>query len=223
VFSISRFAILVLTASWFVIPVAARGGNFVVEDWKTPGDHLIAHDIVTGDNWLNLTVSTDQSYNYVESQLGSGGIFAGFQHATYSQLVTFQMDAGIPDIGQSTQANLVPVQILMTFVGVTDTVGVVLDSDGFYNGNLYSAPGYHDRFHLSAPFQGDLAISNFYGDNGAFDDNYHDPRVGHWLVSVGPAAVPEPASLPMLSTGLIALLGWARQARNGFKRQKDSQ
>jgi len=217
-----RLATLVLAVACVAIPGTARG-TLIKEDWKTPGDGLLTLDTLTGETWLNLTVTTNQSYNYVESQLGSGGLYAGFHHATYAELVTLQMNAGIPNIGQATQANLVPVQYLMGFVGVTDTVGNVLDSDGFYNGTMFSDPGYHDRFHLSAPFLGDLGISNFYGDSGPFDDNYHDPRVGHWLVSPG-SAIPEPGSMPMLATGLVALLWWARQARKGpaAKRGRDS-
>jgi hypothetical protein len=181
-------------------------------DWKTAGDGLLTHDTVTSYNWLDVTQTKNLSYNDVESQLGPGGLFAGFHHATYDELVTFQADAGIPDIGFPSTANLVPVQNLISLVGATQSFSsaAILDSDGYYNSTLHSPPGFHDRFHLVAPYLGTMGGTNFYGNNVPFNDNYPDPRIGHWLVSGPAAAAPEPATLSIFACSMLSLPFLAR-------------
>ena len=52
-------------------------------------------DTSTGLDWLDLTASLDMSYDYVSSQLGPGGAFAGWQYATVAQVETLWTDAEI--------------------------------------------------------------------------------------------------------------------------------
>ena len=56
-------------------------------DWQLSGDDLITHDTVTGLNWLDLTETNGVSYNYVSTQLGSGGKFEGFRYATVEEVI----------------------------------------------------------------------------------------------------------------------------------------
>src|SRR5262245_35225793 len=93
-------------------------GDLISADWKDPGDGLLTHDNVSGYDLLDVNVPANTSYNNIESQLGPGRKYAGFRHATRAELEALQVSAGIPDIGEYTQANLVPVQNLMSLVGI---------------------------------------------------------------------------------------------------------
>lgn len=54
-------------------------------DWKNVGDGLITYDSNTGLEWLDLTVSKDLSFDFVESQLGQSGLFEGWRIAEYRE------------------------------------------------------------------------------------------------------------------------------------------
>ena len=85
-------------------------------DWMTLGDNQILNDGSTGLQWLGLDETAGLSYNFVASQLGTGGEFAGFSFATESQVDTLFSDAGIPDVNagfEGTAANLPGVTSLM--------------------------------------------------------------------------------------------------------------
>jgi hypothetical protein len=44
------------------------------------GDYL--SDTVTGLDWLDVTKSANMSFDYVSTQFGAGGLFAGWRYAT---------------------------------------------------------------------------------------------------------------------------------------------
>ena len=90
-------------------------------DWKTPGDNLLTYDSATGLDWLDWTESTNRSYNDVLTQLGPGGEFEGFRHASTDEVHTLFEHAGIPDIPGYTAANYTPVTELQALLGITRT------------------------------------------------------------------------------------------------------
>jgi hypothetical protein len=97
--------------------------QLVVQDWNAPGDGLILHDVATGIDWLNLTVTSGMSRNAVEAALST--TFSGFQYAGAGNLGTFFADAGIT-----------PVNV----IGVPGTSAAVLSLLGSW-GALSSTPG----------------------------------------------------------------------------------
>jgi hypothetical protein len=55
-------------------------------------------DLVTGLEWLDLTLSAAMSYNQVSAEFGVGGLFEGFRYATKAEITTFWSNAGITPI-----------------------------------------------------------------------------------------------------------------------------
>jgi hypothetical protein len=58
----------------------------VAIDWKKPGDGLLTYDSASGLEWLDLSYTTDRSYNDIVRQLGPGGEFEGFRYASIAEI-----------------------------------------------------------------------------------------------------------------------------------------
>src|SRR4051794_27118202 len=56
----------------------------------------ITYDPNTGLRWLDVTQSTNRSFNDVSSQFGRGGDFYGYRYATAAEVGTLFMNAGLP-------------------------------------------------------------------------------------------------------------------------------
>ena len=56
----------------------------------------ITLDTDTGLEWLDVTLTTNRSYNDIAGQFGSGGDFTGWRHATAGELIEFFGNAGLP-------------------------------------------------------------------------------------------------------------------------------
>lgn len=56
----------------------------------------ITLDTDTGLQWLDVTLTTNRSYNDIAGQFGSGGDFTGWRHATAGELIEFFGNAGLP-------------------------------------------------------------------------------------------------------------------------------
>ncbi|MDH5765679.1 MAG: VPLPA-CTERM sorting domain-containing protein [Gammaproteobacteria bacterium] len=66
-------------------------------DWQTSGDNLLLHDTSTNLQWLDLSVTLNQSYNEVTAQLGTGGAYDGFRFATRDEVLHLWSEANITD------------------------------------------------------------------------------------------------------------------------------
>ena len=78
-----RFAAGSLLAIYLV---NAAAESPVSVDWKKPGDGLLTYDSATGLEWLDLSYTTDRSYNDVAGQLQPGGEFDGFRYASIAEI-----------------------------------------------------------------------------------------------------------------------------------------
>ena len=198
--SVMKFVLMV---TLLLLPAMFHSGNayagFVISDDVVFGTGSITLDTDTSLEWLDVTLSTNRTFEYVSSQFGTTGEFAGFRHATNSEIARFWLDAGIPDIGSSTFANIVPAQSLMDYIGSASF------QDGIGDGRqalAIGAGGYRsDLDGVVGPKM--IAIV------GAFQwTNRSAATVGHWLVrdDVSAASVPEPTSVAMWGIGVLGMM-----------------
>ena len=99
----------------------------------------ITSDTQTGIDWLDLTETSGLSYDYVSSQLGSGGRFEGWAFASREQINTFFSNAGFVK-KLKTSSNIAPVSKVLNLWGVislrsSDETG---DRSKFMYGDSYA-------------------------------------------------------------------------------------
>ncbi|WP_136678698.1 hypothetical protein [Neptunomonas sp. XY-337] len=58
--------------------------SLVLQDWASTGDELLIHDTSTGFEWLDLSVTSNLSYD----EILNDDQFKGFRHATRSEIET---------------------------------------------------------------------------------------------------------------------------------------
>ena len=170
-------------------------------DLESPGDALLTRDLDNGLDWLDLSQTMqggmNRTFNDVSGQLGPGGEFDGFRHATATEIEAFWTSAGIPDINSGgTAANFVPVTNLIGLLGDTSSpepvstfsFGILADSN---------APGTHQAamIDLTSP---STARARSLASPGNVADDMTDIAGGHFLVRSAPAAIPEPSSFALL-------------------------
>lgn len=95
--------------SWLVRTVVAADDTHF-------GPGSITVDLATGNEWLDLTLSTNRSIADVSAQLGAGGEFEGFRFASQGEVITFIQNAGL-SIGVNFPE--APYKVLLGLVGVT--------------------------------------------------------------------------------------------------------
>jgi len=186
----------------------------VSADWQTSGDNLITRDTETGLDWLELTETTNMSYEYVTSQLGVGGQFEGWSYATTVQISSLFDSAGGtgPYDGWSSRNNGV-VEYLLNLWG--STTGF-LDSS-FMSGDLNSPFGDPARWYHrigDQPTQATSSTEDFMLLNvGASGDSSSTNIIGSALIRVSP--VPVPSAVWLFVSGLIGLVGFTNVKFNG--------
>ncbi len=89
-------------AIFLAIASSTVSAALVSVDWMNPGDKLITRDTSTGLDWLKLTETNDLSYNYVSSQLGPGGAFAGMRYATSQEVIDLYLNNFLIDLSPGT-------------------------------------------------------------------------------------------------------------------------
>lgn len=166
-------------------------------------------DNATNLEWLDLTVTSNQSYDSVEANLGTEGVYAGWSYATPQQLAQFftDFDGGVVD-------NTLALELMNDLGG---PLGTFYNPDNGFTRE--SSAGLMDvPFGLGHALYGYIAVDDFFGPSidpglyGSQDDWFATPIYGSWLVQ----PVPEPKSIALLAAGLIflALLSRRRHAQS---------
>lgn len=204
-----------LACACIASPIAAE---LVPVDFNAPGDGLLTRDMITGLEWLDLSVTHGLSFNEVAAQTEVGGSLEGFRHATREEVVLLWQHAGLVDIDlpgylNYTAANYPGALNLFELVG-----GVI----SFPNAPL--ARGVTATLH---PFPSSLLVMAQVSlrpweetaearTNGAIAPFLALPDTGSWLVRAGVRRVPldiRPGSCPnpiqpesggVLPVGLVA-------------------
>ena len=156
---------------------------------------LTTLDDATNLEWLDLTESTNRSFNDVSGEFGVGGDFAGFRHATTADITTLWTSQGFPP-GFTQLPAPASFANFLTLFGATSG-GAFPDIEGYFAtttgtglGRLLQADGDGRFFALV--------------DEG-FDPTSFGTQTGNWLVRDAVSAVPEPAPLGVLALGIFGL------------------
>src|ERR1041385_8142533 len=106
------------------------GGALIEADDQRFGPGSLTIDTATGLGWLDLPLTVGLSYNQILAESGPDGRFAGFRHAGVDEIAGLFVSAGIPDIGEVSEANAVPAMNLIALIGATRYRGIYPETYG---------------------------------------------------------------------------------------------
>ncbi len=169
----------VLAVGLFLIGlVGYANADLVEEDLFTLGDGLVTYDTDTGLYWLDLTVTTNLSYNDVLNEISEGGSLEGFWYATTADIDTLQVSAGLPAglFFSSFPIYLDNMNQLLDLVGLTDPSTVL--SAGITSDPFEPTTTIDDRIvrYFSARNAAQAA-------QGVIGDNIASSTTGNWLIT----------------------------------------
>jgi hypothetical protein len=189
--------------------VQHASASFVRTDGQL-GANTQVLDTTTDLQWLRIDLTYSLSYEFVTSNLGSGGLYDGFRVASSGDLLTLFSDgqfniAGSPDTGVYTPAREAANAQFVTAFGGAAVGGGAIATRGRYDtsfsqfqqavGAAYYTPG---------------SVGSAY-DSAFVPEGYIDaasPTVGTWLIA---PAVPEPGTYALMVAGLMVVGGVARR------------
>ncbi len=183
-------------------------GALFTTDWQTPGDGLLTIQPNADLVWLDWSVTSGESYFQVLSELGPGGDFEGFRHATEDEIRAVFVDAGalvLPLVGTAGEALNAPAAQLLV-----DTLGTTFDAAGAFgiyelagsaaqiptaDGDLFA--GLNGPRHVAARF----ALGGTLQPRAAniLDTTQNRPELGHALVF----------EIPSTGAGVLLVVGLA--------------
>ncbi len=209
---IARF-IFPIVLSGCVLPGLASAAIISVDD-ATFGVGTLTRDTAQGLDFLDVTFSTNRSYNDVSTEFGVGGDFEGYRYATEQEVVNLVNNwgfspgavAGGDVIGNSGGdqlsglVNLLGETILSPgaqrrIFGITGTLITPTNVRGTWITDPF-APLTEDRVRSDVTYT--LGVS--------------DPAIGSYLLR-NSAAVPEPSSFALLGLGAVGVAGYRRRKR----------
>ena len=63
--------------------------SIISVDWKVSDDNSITRDTTSGLDWLDLTETSNRSYNDVSTKFGAGEEFDGWRYANTDEISRF--------------------------------------------------------------------------------------------------------------------------------------
>lgn len=185
---------------------AALAASTATAQITSEDDAIFGVDSITRDaaqqlDFLDLTLSTNRSFNDVSTQFGAGGDFEGWRHATLAELSGLINATGFspsftPDTGfASSPAGTDYLSELVTSVGTTFTNSSLRSAAGIVSDLV--EPGRNYSIDLV-----DLTDNSTSGDrvNRGSLLSANSSNVGHWLVR----PVPAPSTAIVLGVAGLA-------------------
>jgi hypothetical protein len=179
-------------------------------------------DTSTNLQWLDLSVSQGQTYNFVSSQLGSNGIYSGFRYATYWEVYYL-----VQNFELFSSSRFQAAQNLFSYLGTGATQiqyewdwendAGMLATYEFLEGTIANTSylGSHRTFGVGACYE---KLGGTCGDGGRYTTtmfsgySWDSSPSFHWLVRTSP--VPVPPSIWLMISGLVAFYGRFRLTRS---------
>ena len=192
----------------FSLPAPAA---LIAHDLLAPGDALMTYDSDTNLEWLDLTLTKNQSYTGVEASIYFTN--HGFRHATTDEVTTLFENAGGTVNTPFNAANLAPAQLLLGLMGCTDTAafcgaGPVGTGSGWAQNLADLTLAYTPSYAVTQ--LGTLGRFVTPGGSGGFGTKVS--TTGNYLVRVF-VPVPEPGTALLLGLGFAAVAIRARRKR----------
>ena len=185
-------------------------------DWQSSGDGLLTYDNVSGLEWLDLTETTNNSYNQMLAQINDpGGMYSGFRYATLAELDQLVQQFNLTTENTVTSGFSNDIVNLSGYLGITmfespDPLGY--SGTGFY--------GYIGDLTWGTN-RGSIGMYNSTkcqtGDCYAVQTEYASADLsseikGHFLVR-DVAVVPVPAAAWLFASGLLGLFSLSRREK----------
>jgi len=193
----------------------------ISSDWQLAGDNLITQDTDSGLEWLDLTVTSNMSYNDVSAQLGAGGDYEGWRYATRVEIASLWDAFG----GDST-----------FYYGLSSHNNGLFDLMAPYIGDLYClsngcSTGEGESWFITGDYflnytnqvyvsvANDRATHSFSLTEDLLDLNRNAYSLDYTFEYAGSAlvreisTVPVPAAVWLFGSGLIGLVGMARRKK----------
>lgn len=177
------------------------------------GDGWITHDSATNQDWLDVSLTTNQTYDQIRT---GSWVAQGFHIASQDEVQTLFNNAGIPadSLDHYTEA-----LTLANLLGPTLVSGSRVGVAGFVSTDFFGNPVTLETHPIGQRFSALLGKVNAMGAMGSlpamgmadfaqgqpFSDQA-DPYYGAYLVRT---AVPEPGTSMLMLMGLAAVAGGA--------------
>ncbi len=174
----------------------------------------ITFDTDTNLKWLDLPHTLDYSYNELQPEFGTGGVFDGYRLATGDEVYSLFVNAGIPhinvgrDVGNETTARA----LMNDFIGQTGAqngYGVIFPEPIGITADLSFGGTAVRRYGIDMALGGGYAAYSV-GGGGSSGVTADFTTIGAWLVQGSTATVPEPSTIALFSLGLLGL-GFSRK------------
>lgn len=178
-------------------------------DWTTTNDSALLLDTTTGLQWLDLSVTADQSYNQILAQLQQGGAYDGFRYATREEVLHLWSEANISDTNFTWVINgeWQNVKDLADRLGTStlfDPHGLGTHALGLVEGG--SGLTANQRLAMELSYHSNGMEVRTSSDHYALDVDFSSLHYSSYLVQ----PVPIPPTLWIFSSGLLGLIGTAR-------------
>jgi hypothetical protein len=174
---------------------ASAKADFVKLDWMSTGDELIARDMLTNLEWLNLSVTDNKSINQIAGQYPTttainppAGIYAEFRFATLEEVQELYLNFGI-ELVHLQPANTIAAYTAFDYLGLTAT-----RTDGAYDfyvqrGAVILGEGLRNSMGVETDHYGTTAVT--FVDHTARNFDFTREEVGIFLVRGTHAAPPN--------------------------------
>jgi len=186
-------------------------------DWYVPGDAALILDTSSGLQWLDLSVTSNQSYDFVNTQLQQGGAYEGFRYATQTEVLALWGQAGISntDFNWIENAEWQQVKNLADRFGTSTlfySEGIATHALGLVEGG--SPLSSNQRWVMELTYHPDGLQVRTSSENYILDTNFSSVHYSSYLVH----AVPLPPSILLFASGFLGLVGFRGFCKINFKR-----